>query len=973
VKFVVDRKLNLSEANNSLNEIQNNPNKKNLLVNIAIISILIGSNFYVWNYLYPDVDKTLWFGDDALHISVANSFRMNKTFDVSFWHFTDPFLGSMEQEIKQHPTIENSSGSWGPLYYVLLGSFYQLMGTQPPDFQFHASVFNFLLTSIFIGLFFLLIRSKFNLKITFLSSLLVVLSPFNGWIASHALLEPLMLIFSVSALFFLDKSKTHYFFYGVFAGLSHLSHPIGILVGITYAVFLLVNREFKGFLITIASWNLVIIPWMIRNYYLFKDFGWGLYLPFSSTISKFIAGVNHTEILKNPYTAHHIILSSIKPFDIFVNFFNGPPNDLTQEFHMDYVVILIFALGGFAFFNWANIKKSKLTYLIVPIFGILYVLTYYLGNGYEQLILAFFLPILIIYFLYKKRRSLFVEKIPRFYRFVILYGFVSIIAVYYVTLYSGSVTSSKQIMFAIFLLIPISLVPLENIIKKLQLRMERRIKQEKILLTNESVQGPITKNKVFFLKIAMFSIMVLVVSPILISYENGIQNLNNLYFIPRFPRENNETRMLDSWLATNAPPQSHVASDYAPAVFLRTGLPSIALPYSDNQTALAEFLDYYDVSYVALFNFPYWSNQNALNNMNELNNTEFIFHKVYSNGNSIAMSVVDLIKTSDISKPTLYFQKGLFEEATGKTTPAEKIYKEISSTKMTDIGLEEKLCNSFIQYQKYDYALQKCTQLLDQNKTNDIAMHNLVLAYLEKEQKENVANLLSDYEDYVLKGKYRYLNSWNDLMDFVVSRDNYYVSNLENSQREKINEISAAEINLITKANSNNESNTQNNLMNYVLSSDTYYDKNILYLFNKAYGLEDAGNIDGAIQIYKIALNIDQYAPDALHALVRLYVKIQQYDNAIQLYDNLISNYENKHQTPDVQKTLMETLYGKATLAENLGRDDDAENAYQEIIRINMFDTNAHEQLAHLLEKEGLTVQAQKEYDFVKRLEATQK
>lgn len=125
---------------------------KNNFLLLLTIFFIISINFVSWNVLRSDFLNVDFSSDDPQHINIAKNFRDTKNFIYDFtpvWgEYTTDFL------IKNWPEIPFPEDSKGPIFYVLLGSFYQFMNTQPENFLLHAGYFNSILSSTFFILFF---------------------------------------------------------------------------------------------------------------------------------------------------------------------------------------------------------------------------------------------------------------------------------------------------------------------------------------------------------------------------------------------------------------------------------------------------------------------------------------------------------------------------------------------------------------------------------------------------------------------------------------------------------------------------------------------------------------------------------------------------------------------------------------------------------------------------------------------------
>lgn len=773
-------------------------------------------NIFIASYLRANLENVIWYSDDVTHISVAHSFQQKKEFYVTFLPIQA--LGSpIDDSLKDYPFVSNMQNGKGPLFYISLGYFYQLLGTTPKDFYFHGSVFNNLLSSIFLILFFIFVKKKFNLKIAFFSSLLISFIPSFAWSSARVLPDGgLLFIFCISALFFIERKKKDYLLFGVFAGLAHLTHPFGIFIGSAYCLFLLFNREFKGFLITFVSWQMILLPWFLRNYYFYKDIGWGLFLPFSAKISSIFSFLPHKEVVESNsvpiFTGNSIQI--LEPFRVFIGLYQ---TEFMQLFHMDYFIIFLILTSGFAFLTMHKISVKSKYLLLIPII-IFYVLVYYIGNPYAEIASLFIIPLILVYYFYTRNKSTFEKPIPRIYSFIIFFAFINLIAYYYTAiLYHREVPESRQLLFAIFLLTPLALVGLEKILKKVELKLDKKLEIQLSLFSNGIFNNHKFLRKLITPKILSVILMSIVLLPLMIQMIYGIDSLNHIHF----NYETNQIKATNSWIRNNISNQT-VASDLPSETFLRTGLESSSLPTTSNQIEFEDFLYQYDIKYLVFYDLNQFNYVRHLyDSVTHYSTLGYSYSMVFSNESSFVIKTTNLIDSSDIHKPILYLHKATKLEILGKLDEANKIYSE---------------------------------------------------------------------------------------------------------------------------------------------------------LLNYAKPLEEQGDIQDALYIYDKTSHIDKFSQDSLEAKIRLLTKLERYDDALQTYDALINIYENKEQTQSanaqtLQKTLINIFDAKAKLLVDLHRYDDANDAYLEIIRLNMFDKNAHENRALILDKLGMTSQAEQEYDFVKRLE----
>lgn len=918
---------------------------KKILSSIVIIVFLVSINFSTGQYLRPELDKILY-ADQINYLSIATTFQKTGVFSDgvvsnNISYYENGFLQSH---------FLPPEGSWTPLYFVFLALYYQLMGILPQDSLYYGSLFNNILGSIFLTLFFLLIKSRFNLQIAFFSSLLVSLVPFFN--EQTAMISPylLMYIFSISALFFLDKRKSHYFLFGIFIGLAHLTHGFAIFLGFSYCLFLLINREFKGFAITSVTWLLVILPWMLRNYYVFRNFGEGLYIPFSSKLSDVLSHVLHQKIVV-AHLPDYAPTSTAIPgaFSVFANSFNEATDELSGHVSIVFLIAFILIFTGFAFFKLQKLRPNSL-YLIILILAVLYIRGYGYFDGYTQLFFVFIFPASLFYLIYRYKRYIFEIQIPRIQRFVILLSFISLIGFFYFSWYTGSDHApTKMLMFSIFLLIPLAIEGLIKIIRKL-----------------------IPQNRNKFLKIIPV-IVIAILLPIMIQSVYGIVNgIGGAYSDTKyFYREDGEIYKTNVWVGSHIPENTVVGSNLPLVTVDKTGLASMKLEDTVNRENFEDLLHINDIKYLIFYETNVYGSKTTYDNVKNWSDKNFLYSEVYSNGNSHVVKVSDLFMTADITNPILYIFKAQKLEHDGNMMEANKIYDEIKEFKTNDLSLSDDICHTLTIIHKYELATYKCNLILDENKFDWLALHELALNSETLGKHENVLAILNEFKvsqsqtphDVIL------LDSWidtiNDLMYDDPSYEYAFSSLLENAKELE------------------NQGDMKGALVIYektkyipVLEEVSFESelRVLSMLGNEAESiarveLQKAHNAYAQERLIQIKTVTNR---DAVQNL--LQIKSDSFDNALKSYDESIDYFqkafEESHEPVRdiIQKSLIDALDKKGNLLVELDRYNDANDVYLKITELDMFDKSAHEKRSMILEKLGMTDDAKRESDFAKRL-----
>ena len=175
--------------------------------------------------------------------------------------------------------IQTPTMSRPPVYPFLISVFYCLNGRNPNFVR----AFQILLFIGIIVLVYLIAKLIFNEKTARISSTLTALYPAIGILTGFLLTEILFVFLSLLGTFFLTlffkTQKGNYAFWsGIFFGLATLTRSVFLLFPIFLIFFLLFYQRFKitnllkkSFLLFFA-FILVISPWLIRNYVVFREF-----------------------------------------------------------------------------------------------------------------------------------------------------------------------------------------------------------------------------------------------------------------------------------------------------------------------------------------------------------------------------------------------------------------------------------------------------------------------------------------------------------------------------------------------------------------------------------------------------------------------------------------------------------------------------------------------------------------------------
>lgn len=668
-----------------------------------IIFFLIISSSVIGSYLTDTFQKSLWLSDDATHISAADSFRHGKNLELNFI-LHRPTI-TVDEALQKHDS--NISEPYGrtSLYYILLGSFYALLNTTPDNFLTHASIFQNILSSLFLILFFFLIRKYFDIKIAVISSFFVLIFPYIAWESVRALPTIIFYISATCALFFLQKTTKHYFMFGIFSGLAHLGHPMGIVFGFSYVVFLLINKEIRGALIAFAAWIAVLIPQFVRNYYFWKEIGKGLYIPFQDTISELLwflptVATKTTPDLIFSFGSGSETKALLDPYLIFQWMFHE-----FQTVHTSYLIFFL-VLSIFAFISIKSLgfetkrKKIVTTIFLTTIISI-YVITasliitdlsinYYFSeqpsyelypdlpelestnNPYISIFFIFILPIIIfilVILFFKK----FFLKVSRYQSFLVLYVFLNLIIYYYISLSTQNISiSNRHFLFMLFLLIPVAFVGLSNVIK---------------IIYKKSNRTSIIS--IFFIVLIIFTISYQSVQGIEFFKTNSSTDVLNEFQIEKIDN-------VGTFLRNNANPDSKILSNFPSHIYLKTGLKAVGIPIDIDCTNMEKFLDYFKPSYfVAIFPVD-------VSAIHEISSTKYFFDKIPTVSDPNIINVYDIVPENSVQAKANYLNSLNYEVDLNEDSENIEDLKLHIENQWTQL---EKYANTLLNNKKYSEAI----------------------------------------------------------------------------------------------------------------------------------------------------------------------------------------------------------------------------------------------------------------------------
>ena len=538
------------------------------------------------------ISVNYWY-DDAYHLNVANNLRNGNGFVNSVAGYLVSY--SFTDLIKKFPNVSNPFNGYGPIYHILLAGFLIITSPDGSQLYYTGSIFNTILTSCFFIIYFIFSMKYFGRTVAFFSSLVVVMLPNMVSYSVNVLLYPIVFIFIISALFFLKQNTQNYFLFGLFSGLAHLVHPLGVIPGISYSVFLLSERKFKGALIVFGTSTIVLIPWLIRNILTFDSLGKGFAIPFASRLNNFFnpdIPVLDYSISENIKSLPSLVPSTLETsFNYALSLFNV---------HFATFLLILAPFTIFALFNYDYLKSKKTRFvLLISAALILYLILATLTNQtlFVKLIpIGIILPLSVLLLFFRMKNdfqgTLTLKKALRHYSDPIklrlyLYGIFFSIFTFLGVIFL--MTQSINTSFDLKLLFPIYLIFIPFVVFSLK----------KVL------SGMIRFFSHWQKSLLIFIILGLILIPFSANdFLPGIEFLNNHPFNVGYA-ETGSSKKVNEWIFKNLPQNSKVATNSPSTLFLTTGMDVVQLPSdAGNRLIFDQFVDHYEPNFFVSYGFP---------------------------------------------------------------------------------------------------------------------------------------------------------------------------------------------------------------------------------------------------------------------------------------------------------------------------------------------------------------------------------
>jgi len=889
--------------NNSLNfqYYKNNFFDISFLVALIIIEILIVSIFYPFT-------SQMMCCDDAIFIDIANGFAKNFSFENSFIASWNP-VNSTNALIEVYPEITSNFYIKGPLYFIVLGLTYKILESTPENWVQHGIFLNIVLSSLFLVIFYFFIKKYFGLNIAILSSLVVLTIPFMPWYSARIVPYILFFIFSLAALFFLQKKSIHYVLAGFFTGLAHLTQPFGIFLTVSFVVFLLIKKEFKGAAIFFSINQLTLLPWLIRNYYLSGDMG--LHIPFTNYFSKLFFFIPTVSSTSSSYEFfRESIVTNISDLSLST-LFSDLSGEIYYIYNIDYLLIFLLALTGFAFFKFDNYKTYCEIFYKFSIVGII-VIAYFLLFSFDlpilEIIFVLIMPISLILLFYKfKKPHPFVQNFPRIYLLGIIFGFVSVLGLIYWGYRLGYGHDIKIIFLIIPLLLPFAFKGIENITKLIP-----RFK---------------TQPK----KIA-FVISIAILVPLVYDMQSEYSHLYQIetdFLIDNGGRDDTKLHIKLNEIIT---PESIVASNLPTGVFQSTGISTIPVPPTNLGTLneIEQVFSYYNVTHIVL----YGDGTNSMNRSYEQFSTlldadfpvEFFYAPEFAKQFGKIYSVHDVLD-SDTSNPFAFSSKIKKLERLGELEQYNDAFEKFKEYVPSSTNESEKLCSLTLEQQWYKIAIVSCLNLYNYDPSNAVVSSSLVFLATQVDLELDINKILEDQLQILLDGKDKdsSLLFWSSIFNCC--------DELESVQlyRTTIKDL-----------------------------ADSYHKNN---------------NFQSALLLYDVlSTTDDSFAENIILIQLDIFKQNGDDKNYLDKLDQLVLNYEKRLEKKsdfayEIEQKLVSTLKTKATIFVDMDELREADIVYRKILGIDRFNIDILKLHAEYLESRGLYVESLHSYELIYKLD----
>jgi hypothetical protein len=534
------------------------------------------------------IERTSWLYDDTEHLSIAYNLFHGKGLSRDFIDMGASSPESNIQNLMMYDQISNPLRSKAPLHLVLLGGWLYITGADYSNWLLWGSIFNLILAGISVVLFYLFTKRYFGFEVATYSTPVLALMPALVWYSVRIRPDLLAFIFIISALYFAARriTYTNIILVGLFTGMAHLAHPIGLLPGSALLVyFLLFKRNFKATLVLLATWALIISPWMVRNYIIFGDALQGLGIPIPRSISTTLGLIAPNTSTLN--SADVGAMAGVPLSQTLIGMLDEFSRLYGMQFFMVFIACSVIAFLSFQAIKrkWSSSSTNSKAFFILSVALYLGVTAWAASSGdlIIQAIVFILIP-LIAYLsirLFSGHKDIFTNEGKEIYTILGIFAIVSFIPYLMYAQTTGRVVPEVRVLvFSLFLLIPLSIVG----IRKMLLALYAGI-----------TSSPAIRNT-----FASLTIIAVLIIFCVTQVSAGIPSISS--FQIQFA-ESEHMKVVHKWINENIPADAKVASNMPHAVLLRTGHEAVNFPtaFIGNETYGSWIIRKFDIDYLIFY------------------------------------------------------------------------------------------------------------------------------------------------------------------------------------------------------------------------------------------------------------------------------------------------------------------------------------------------------------------------------------
>lgn len=556
---------------------------KDLIILIISLSLLSVGATFLFKSAFEWVN---WKYDDAENLSIAYNLFHGKGLTKSYIDLEANTVAKNIPVLKIYDQISNPLRGKGPLYYVFLGGWLTITDANSSNWYFWGSIFNFSLVASSIVTFYFFTKRYFGNEIAAYATPVLALMPGLLWFSVRIRPDVLAFVFIMMSLYFAGRKTTvqNLVITGVFCALAHLTHPLGILPGSAFLIYLLLfKRKFKGALIFMTTWILALSPWIVRNYIVFGDATRGLGLPpIPGSISTALGLVSPSSINLDAAKLAVANSASVLPFDTLREMLK----DLTTVYGMQLFIVFV-SFSIIAYLSLPSIRRVLSTRKNVPlVLGWVFVYSalilravfYQNGGLFVQVFLLFGAPILGYLYLRIRHKNVFTTN-GDIYTILAIFTSISFLSYFMYGIAASRIdVEPRIILYSLYVFIPIAVIGIK-----------------KLLTTVYSyITSPPRKDVI---RLSLISILVIFS---LVQTSTGIV-LINIFQTAR--AEHDDQKSMNRWITENIPIDAKIASELPHVVLLRTGHEAVNFQhvYKDNISYERWIIKKFDIDYLVFY------------------------------------------------------------------------------------------------------------------------------------------------------------------------------------------------------------------------------------------------------------------------------------------------------------------------------------------------------------------------------------